>query len=77
MIKVRPELSAVALRVWAEFRQDTAQEKVIAREDVDRAIAAQAKAPVGSRPFSDEESTLLVALRSWAFKSPDKKLLIG
>lgn len=77
MIKVRPELAAIALRVWAEFRLDNGEARVIAREDVDRAIAAQAKAPVGSRPFTEDESTLLVALRSWAFKSPDKKLLIG
>lgn len=75
MLKVRPALLAVAKLVHDRYRSGEAG--VIAREDVDRAIAAQAQAPAHDKPFTEQQAAELIELRSWAFKSPDKKLSIA
>lgn len=73
MIKVRPELKAIAERVCNEFASEQAEPGSLDAKDVERAIAAQARA-TGAKPFSEQEESQLIALRSWAMKSPDKRV---
>ena len=74
MLKVRAELLTVAQLVHDGFRTADAGFGVICREDVDRAIAAQAQASASAKPFSEAQYAQLIELRSWAFKAPDKRL---